>query len=138
MGGFTRTFPPGAPPWVEYDRASGLLLICMWPSYGNACEHGVYVHATDTGVPDGAVPATLSEPAIGMTLDQLLARFAKDPHLAGKSMAKGAHGDVVMVWALDEYPGPKEYDHGLQTHSYRLYLLRDGVVVAVASQSGEN
>jgi hypothetical protein len=136
MGGYTRTFPPGAPPWVEYDRSNGLVLICM--SHANVCEHSVYARAADVGVPNGAASTTLSAPEIGMTLNQLLAHFKSDPNFAGKSLTKGAHGDVVIVWALDEYPGPNEYDHGPQSYAYRLYLLSDGVVVASAVQTGEN
>ncbi|MBV8722429.1 MAG: hypothetical protein JO277_09780 [Candidatus Eremiobacteraeota bacterium] len=128
------------PPRVDYDRAKGLVRICFGPSDPPfaTCGYEIYARGADVGVPAGVTSGSVKQSSIGLTLAQLLNAFRSDQNFAGKMLVKGASGDVVLVWALDEDPPPSRYDHGYQTRLEQLYFLHEGVVAAAAFQFSEN
>ncbi len=124
-------------PSVGFDRGRGLLDVCFEPN-GASCGYDVVVRAAEVPAPPASQPKVISNSRIGLTLTQLLARFGTDPNFAGKTLVKSANGNVKMVTAKDQDPPPQRYDHGYQTTTRYLYLIRDGIVAAYAYKSTEN
>jgi hypothetical protein len=124
-------------PSVGFDRSRGLLDVCFEPS-GASCGYDVVLRAADVPSPPASRSKAILNSPIGLTLAQLLARFRVDPNFAGKTLVKSATGSVEMVTAKDQDPPPQRYDHGYQTTTRYLYLIRDGNVAAYAYKSTEN
>jgi hypothetical protein len=126
-----------AAPSVGFDRSRGLLDVCFEPS-GTSCGYDVVLRAADVALPPASQPKVIVNSPIGLTLQQLLARFGSDPNFAGKTLVKVANGNVEMVTATDQDPPPQRYDHGYQRTTRYMYLMRDGIVAAYAYKSTEN
>jgi hypothetical protein len=124
-------------PSVGLDRSRGLLDVCFEPS-GARCGYEVVLRAADVPAPPASQAKSISNSAIGLTLAQLLARFRADPNFAGKTLVKAANGNVDMVTAKNQDPPPQRYDHGYQTTTRYVYLIRGGIVEAYAYKSTEN